>query len=387
MTPSRAVSARVLFVSKPIASPFHDGTKCLVRDVARHLTRVRPSVMSTLGPPELDWATANGVELLPVYPSAGQFRPGLAQNLRAAAWLLLKSNADLWHFVFAPNARTGRVARTLRALRRVPVLQTVASPPREFSGIERLLFGDVVVAQSNWTRARIEQAYERERVPPGRRPRLAVIPPPVEAAIRRSAEQIARARSELSIPERAPVFVYPGDLEVSRGAATIAELVPELTRELPDSVVVFAYRAKTPRAPEIARRLERELDPRRVRITGELPDVLSLIAGATAVLFPVDDLWGKVDLPIVLLEAMALGVPVVALEHGPLADLQGVVHVAPGDTAALGRAAVRLAVERGFREEVTAVQRSAVSERYSAERVALSYEGLYLEMLGDRARS
>ncbi|HEY6078991.1 MAG TPA: hypothetical protein VIW29_09325, partial [Polyangiaceae bacterium] len=117
---------RVLFVSKPIAAPFHDGTKCLVRDVASALTRFEAVVLTT----------AEGMPLLPqgvkgrvAYAGAGAFTPALAENARAAL-SVLRSREELWHFVFAPNARTGLVARSLRRLRRVPVVQTLASAPR-----------------------------------------------------------------------------------------------------------------------------------------------------------------------------------------------------------------------------------------------------------------
>src|SRR5262245_46317548 len=125
---------RVLFVSKPIAPPFHDGTKCLVRDVARELTTVQPIVMSTPSAPALA-----RVEQARVYAAPGKFAPSLAANLRAASWLLLRSRADLWHFVFAPNPRTSRAGRLIAGLRRMPVVQTVASPPRSFDAIDRLL--------------------------------------------------------------------------------------------------------------------------------------------------------------------------------------------------------------------------------------------------------
>jgi len=79
---------RVLFVSKPIAPPFHDGTKCLVRDVALELTRVEPIVMSTKSAPTLESATgrraAVRIEEARVYADPGSFTPSLTANLRAA---------------------------------------------------------------------------------------------------------------------------------------------------------------------------------------------------------------------------------------------------------------------------------------------------------------
>jgi hypothetical protein len=41
---------KVQFVSKPIVSPFRDGSKCLVRDLCLHLEGVEPHVRGTRQP-------------------------------------------------------------------------------------------------------------------------------------------------------------------------------------------------------------------------------------------------------------------------------------------------------------------------------------------------
>src|SRR5690349_11903454 len=144
--------------------------------------------------------TPEGVAKLPagvrgraVYGSSGGFAPALADNARAAL-SLLTAPEELWHFVFAPNPRTGQVARSLRALRRVPIVQTVASPPRQFAGLSKLLFGDQVVVQSRATLDRLVEAAGRQdfALPP-----ISVVPPPVPALQSPSADAVARARAEL----------------------------------------------------------------------------------------------------------------------------------------------------------------------------------------------
>jgi phosphatidylinositol alpha-1,6-mannosyltransferase len=365
---------RVLFVSKPIAPPFHDGTKCLVRDVASNLERVTPIVMTSRGSEAVLFPPR--VEQVPVYADSGSFSPAFRQNLRAAAWVLTRSRADVWHFVFAPNRRSSQVGRWLKRLRRIPVVQTIASPPRSFDGIDETLFGDVVVAQSGWTRERVLAAYAakgRECPFP-----ISVIPPPVASMLERSTDVQAKIRSELEIPKEAEVFVYPGDLETSRGAEVIVKISEKLRQNVPSAVLVLAYRNKTSRAAEVARNLRSRLDPRSTRLVSELPDILGLIASATAVLFPVDELTGKVDLPIVLLEAMVLGVPVAVYAAGPLLDLEAAEHLPSLDTEAWLALAVRLAREPDARRACVERQRRAVEQRYSARRVAASYEELYL---------
>jgi phosphatidylinositol alpha-1,6-mannosyltransferase len=354
-----------------------------VRDVARHLERVRPILLTSRGVDRVEGIPAERAELVPLYPTAGAFAPKLSDNVRAAGWVLLRSRADVWHFVFAPNPRTSAVGRGMKRLRGVPVVQTVASPPRSFAAISKLLFGDVIVAQSRWTERRIQETCVSEGVKP---PRVEVIPPPVPEIRPRSEESVRELLRELRVSESAPLFVYPGDLETSSGATVTAALCEQLARVLPEAVVVFAYREKTPRARDVARSLEQRLAGTNVRLVSELPDVLKLVQAATALLFPVDDLWGKVDLPIVLLEALSLGVPVLALDQGPLADLEGAIRLGSLGVDSWVEHAIELAGSSEVRRAASERGRSAVAERFAAPRVAAAYEELYLEVGRARAK-
>jgi phosphatidylinositol alpha-1,6-mannosyltransferase len=189
----------------------------------------------------------------------------------------------------------------------------------------------------------------------------------------------------LGISDSAHLFVFPGDLEVSGGAEAVAAAVEPVVRELPDAVFVFACRYKTAAAPLIAQALSRRLGEQHSRFAPAPSDVLALIAGATAVLFPVDDLCGKVDLPVVLLEAMSLGVPVVAIDHGPLRDLEGALLIPPHDHQALVRAALDLARSPELGPRVAREQREAVKRRFHAAVVASRYERLYQELIPSAA--
>ena len=159
--------------------------------------------------------------------------------------------------------------------------------------------------------------------------------------VRMKSRRCVGARSEL--PEGAPIVVYPGDLEVSQGAESVARAVATIARELPEAVVVFACRFKTVAAPAVERAAPERLDPRSRSVRPDQWIFLLCSRSRRSVLFPVDDLWGKVDLPIALLEAMRLGVPIVTLDQGPLTDLEGVL---PGPGRRLRRARARRGRDR-----------------------------------------
>ncbi|MEO6602192.1 MAG: glycosyltransferase family 4 protein [Polyangiaceae bacterium] len=372
------MTPRVLFISKPIAPPFHDGSKCLVRDVATHLTRASATVLTTPGAPELAaFPGSQRVHAATAYGASGAFTPAFSANLRAACWVLLRSRADVWHFVFAPNTRTSAAGRLMKRVRGVPVVQTVASPPRSFADPGSLFFGDVIVAQSAWTRAAIESSYAGSGLTA---PRLTVIPPPVPELATPSASDVERVRRELGLTANQRYVLYPGDLETSSGGEVSAALAERLPSAVPNLVTVIAYRKKTPRAAQIAAGLVARLPKAHTRFVENTPDILALVAGAAALVFPVDDLWGKVDLPIVLLEAMALGVPVIVLDRGPLCDLQGVLKVPSLDVTAWLDVVRRLLGDAGQGARVVAEQRMALDERHRASVVARAYEDLYLEL-------
>ena len=361
---------RVLFVSKPVVPPFDDGSKCLVRDVASALRVAEPTVMVSPGAPGL----GARVRRENVYGPAGRFAPSPATL--AFNRLLFGDPLDLWHFVFAPNAASSSAARFAIRARRSrgwpgKVVQTVASRPKSFDAARTLCFGDRIVALSEWTRGRLLRAGISDAI-------VRVIPPCVREPLARTPPEEIRARLEVG---DGPLVVYPGDLHVSSGAATVAMAASEVLRAVPGVRFVFACRDK---GQDIAsyeaglREALRGLEPY-VRIVGRVDDMHGLLAAADAVAFPVDDLYGKVDLPIVLLEAMALGTPLVLAEGGPLDELPG-SKVAPRDAPALADALVRLLGDRAERAHLAELGRHAWRQRHTPEIVGAQHDALYVEL-------
>ena len=362
---------RVLFVSKPIVPPFHDGTRCFVRDLATHLPTAVPTVLATPGaaPP------GPSVVVEPVYAAAGSFAPALLDNARVLRRLLLGPRHDLWHFVFAPNPPSSSAARLAVTLRRVPALQTVASVPRTFEGAPRLLFGDLVVCQSRSTRDRLVAAGAPAR-------RLEVILPPLPFPEPIPQQQRRDALARLGLADHpGPLLVYPGDLEFSSGARAVAAAAPASLTAHPEATVILACRPKTPRARGIEEQLRAQLAPLgdRVVFAGQVPSLPALLAASRAVLFPVDDLYGKVDLPLSLLEAQALGVPVIALQEGPLRELEGAIPLRTTDQ--LAEVCSALLRDEGSWRQHSEAGAAAVRKNHDPTRIAAAYEELYRRLV------
>jgi phosphatidylinositol alpha-1,6-mannosyltransferase len=354
--------AEVLFVSKPVTPPWNDSSKNLVRDVAGHLQKHTPVVMRGSGEPS-------------------SFSPRLGENLDVLRQLLWESHADLWHFFFAPNRKSSGAGRFAATVRRVPTVHTVCSLPPEGSALKKLLFADVTVALSRFSYDRFAAAGVDARA-------LRLVPPCVPALPEPTDEERAALRERHGLPRSASVWIYPGDLEHGGGADVALEGFAAWNR--PDAILVMACREKTPKAaPEKVRLVARAKDWRiddKLRWVGETPHIHELLALSDFTVLPNRSPYAKMDYPLVVLEAMCLGRPVVVGEGTPaeeLADAGGAIAVETTG-AALAEAIERLSVDADAdaRRSLGARARDLVLEQFSPAKVASAYETLYEEIRG-----
>ncbi len=368
--------ARILMVSKPVAPPWNDSTKNLVRDLASGLRRHQAVIMTRRGE---DPALA-GVEQEALYPrSAGGFAPALADNARVLRRLLLGRPHALWHFFFAPNKRSSRASSLAARLRGVPTVQTMCSAPAPGAELRALLFADRTVVLSRHTEQQALEAGVQAA-------RLRRIAPAVAPLQPRDAEASARVRAELGLPPQQPLVVYPGDLEFSAGAERTLRAYAALRREH-DARLVLACRAKTPAAREVEQRLralaaELGVD-RGVHWVGETRAIHDLLAAAEVVALPAESLYAKMDLPLVLIEAMWLERAVLVAEGTAAAELAqgGAALAAAPDVDAVADALHSLLRDAEARATLGRRARQAALERYHPAVVADAHDALYDELL------
>jgi glycosyltransferase involved in cell wall biosynthesis len=319
-------------------------------------------------------ATFDGARSEPVYDAAGAYAPSRLANARVLARLLAGPRVDLWHFFFAPNPLTLRAGRVAAALRRVPTVHTIASAPDRLEAVAPLLFADRVVVLSEHTRRRLAAVDVA----------ATVIPPCIgDLAVRPEAVAAARARHEL--PPR--YVLYPGDLEHSDGAATFVRAAARPAAKGLGHVV--AARPKTPAAH--AARDRHAADARRlgadVTWLGEIDDIHAVVAGAAAVALVVDTLHAKMDYPLVLLEALLLGVPVIVSAGSAAEEIAasgGARVVAAGDDEALAEAAAALAGDPEAAREAAGRGGDWVRATCGPSAVAEAYERVYDAALAGR---
>lgn len=180
--------------------------------------------------------------------------------------------------------------------------------------------------------------------------------------------------------EREPTVLFVGRLVARKGVANLLHAAAAAARPFRVEIVGFG-----PEEPAL-RRLAAELGiAERVEFAGRVADgeLASRYARADVFVLPatVDERGDTEGLGVVLLEALAQGVPVVATRLGGIPDVvldgETGLLVEDGDVGALARAVERLLADPRLATRLAEAGARHVQERFSVEGVAAQLARLY----------
>jgi glycosyltransferase involved in cell wall biosynthesis len=189
-------------------------------------------------------------------------------------------------------------------------------------------------------------------------------------------------------PHARPVISLVGRLVPEKGHAELIEITPQLLRRLPDTHIFFIGGMPTDRfATHVDRLRERieELDVGgTITFLGHRDDTLMHIAGSDMVVMPSVTSHPGVEtegFPLIALEALTIGTPVVAYGIGGMPELLGDcgLLVAPKNRESLRAAIERVATDRTLRERMSSCGADRVRMRFSMADMLARLQDAYRE--------
>jgi glycosyltransferase involved in cell wall biosynthesis len=183
-----------------------------------------------------------------------------------------------------------------------------------------------------------------------------------------------------------PVVLFAGHHDAGAGAAEALAAAGVAARAGAHFHLVLAMRARPGQNERSlasglrARARQESLSD--VQILGHVSDMHQLLTAADVLLFPPRALSGKADVPLIVLEAMATGRPVILSDLPQFAVLDDAVLRAPaGDAELTGGLLTMLLSQPRYWDAIAGKGRAVVAERFGAERYTQRYVQLYQEVL------
>ncbi len=240
--------------------------------------------------------------------------------------LIREVRPDLVHTTLFEADQAGRVAAVLARTRVVSSLVNVAYGPEQQAsgGIGSLKLGAVRLLDALTARPVVRFHAVSEHVADVmarrlhlRRSRVEVVPRGRDPRLlgERTPERRARARAELGVGPQQAVVLAVGRQEPQKGFDTLLEAVPRVLAAAPGTRFLVAGREGTQTA-RLRALLERLGLQDAVRFLGARSDVYELLCAADVFAFPTR--WE--GMPGAILEAMALGAPIVASDVPPVRE-------------------------------------------------------------------
>ncbi|MFG1959010.1 glycosyltransferase [Nonomuraea sp. NPDC049028] len=200
--------------------------------------------------------------------------------------------------------------------------------------------------------------------------------------MRRRAAEAARTRQGWNVPESAFLIAHVGNFRPQKQHGVLIEAAAKVVDRDPRAVFLLA--GTGPLYEETARRVA-DLGSDNVRLLGHVPDAARLIASSDLLVLS----SAHEGLPVVVMEALAAGVPVVSTAVGGVPDLidngRNGLLTRPGDPDALAEA-----ILRAMRPDTYAQLREGI--RNTADPVDITqtaewFERLYDEVVTDGERN
>lgn len=366
----------IFFATRPIGPPWDEASKNMVFQIARNMDSFSFILLTYSG--EKNLLDKSTVTEKKIYSRAKSRQVSLSQKLSFFTALIF-SNASIYHFYFTPEVYSSRILRIIKKFKKGKFLQTFATPLQNTALIPLLAFGDAIVVQSDFSLKKMSE----NNAPNAQRIYLAV---DTDSITPETDTGATRARLNIGASQR--VVVYAGNYYLGCNDDLIKTIATLCKR---DKTITFILACRIanpvediPERDRVKNALHNEHLANQVIFLEQVENMVQLLALADIHIFPARKMFSKADIPLVLLESLALGKPIIITDIPPLNELmkEDAGELIPvGNVSLLIDAIQKLLDNPSLRREKGERGRQMALRDFSLKNYISQYKKLYQELL------
>tara|TARA_B100000315_G_scaffold234363_1_gene248302 strand:+ start:1639 stop:2826 length:1188 start_codon:yes stop_codon:yes gene_type:complete len=386
----------VFFATRPISPPWNEGSKNLVYQLAKEMNTFSPLLLTYKD--QNDLIGKENICFQKIYPRV--YVPFINSKLEMDVnckksyyskyylaftpkqklyflYAFLKAKASIYHFYFSPEILTSNIIRIIKKFKRGKFLQTFATPVKNEKLIQRLVFGDAVVVQSDYSLNLFKKSGIKNvhRIYPG-----------IDTDHFKPGAVSSSIRNDYKITEDKYVILYCGNYFLGCND-DLVKTIKNLTKKNKQFVFIVAcrlsYLEDKVAEDHMKKIFKEEQITNQVIFIEDIVDIRQLIEISDIQIFP-PILNRKADIPIVLIESLAMEKPIVITDIDPFNEIMkndvGEI-VPPGNVDLLSKAILKLFENREIRIAKGKRGREMVIREFNLKNYVTEYNIVYESLL------
>jgi glycosyltransferase involved in cell wall biosynthesis len=374
---------KILLVTRPICPPWDEASKNFAFQLAQNVRDFELHLL-TNSKCKIDNLPGN-VKQEPIYTTAAFDFP---QKLRSLFYQIFFSKSfDIVHYCFTPTALNNFFIKYFinppAGGKKTKTIQTIATLREDLfsdSEIKKLMFGNLIITYSKYAKNKLNSLgfSNVEQIYPGIDLNL-YSPTPKDTAL----------MAKLGINQTDFVVVYPGEYIRLGNIDKLINKILQSSSILEDKKIkiILAFRVKNEKDFAKKEEIKKILRENKMESQVLLPDTFETMEKvynlADVVIFPVENMKGKFDVPLAVIEAMACAKPVIISDLPILSEFANdeiSVKIKAGDMEELFTKIIDIYGNKLKYIEIGKNARKFVEENFDIKKVAEKYEEIYKKL-------
>lgn len=369
---------RVLLATRPITPPWDEASKNFAYFLGKSITNHALTLLGTR-------------TLLPELPVTNTvspiFRTGHLNSVEKMRlfWYLWRNRDafDITHYLFTPTKQNSALIKKFVLPTKGHTVQTIATLREDLyteAELKDMLFADKLVVYTEAKKRKLQQLGFNN---------VTCIYPGIDLNLYRPALKNETLLRSLGLTSEHFIVAYPGEYVRLGATDTLTEFCITFFQNHPDTNVRFLFACRIKNSADAQKKLEVEQRLKEagvekfVAFVNNVPEMMSLYNTVDVVLFPVENLAGKFDVPLVIIEAYACKKPVILSDLPQFAEFSGpdiCVTIPKGNIASLEEKINLLLTQPEQGQVLGNAARAFVEAKFDLQKTAEEYSRLYNDL-------
>jgi len=368
---------KILLVTRPIAPPWDEGSKNFAYYLAKNLAGFEINLMTKRILPEL---SAN-IHQHPIYTTSEIRDFNFSQKLRVLLFQFkTKGQFDINHYFFTPTKLNSFLIKYFLKSKKTKTVQTVASLRDDLwssDDIKKLMFADLIITYSDYAKNKLDSLgfQNIKRVYPG-----------IDLEKYQPQEKNIELMRKKNISKDDFVINFSGEYVRLGAIDLVVDSFIEISKIIPTAKLSLAVRIKNEKDAQKKEKVMEKIRKNNLleKVSffddGKYYNMSEVYNLCDISLFPVQNMHGKFDIPLAVIEAMACEKPVIFSDLEILKELgknDNSVIIEKDNQTQLTDAIFDLYQDRDKRQRLGKNARKYAQENFDIQKIAGIYEEIY----------